>query len=99
MRGARVAALVAALLTTATADLAVHVKTYSDAACSTAVAVVSRAARSAAARPPLIGFEQQLSEHAKLANLRAKGGASGSGEIRGGRKPAGAFAIEVRRGE
>lgn len=38
MRGARVAALVAALLTTATADLAVHVKTYSDAACSTAVA-------------------------------------------------------------
>ena len=38
MRGARVAALLAALLTTATADLAVHVKTYSDAACSTAVA-------------------------------------------------------------
>ena len=38
MRGGRAAALLAALLTTATADLAVHVKTYSDAACSTAVA-------------------------------------------------------------
>ena len=38
MRGGRAAALLAALLTTATADLAVHVKTYSDAACSTVVA-------------------------------------------------------------